>query len=54
VRRANRIVVLEGGVITDIGTHEDLMSHLGTYRRLYNLQFLDLEGQKVQAGSVES
>jgi subfamily B ATP-binding cassette protein MsbA len=43
VRRADRIVVLEGGTITDIGTHEDLMQKLGTYRRLYNLQFLDWE-----------
>jgi ATP-binding cassette, subfamily B, bacterial MsbA len=54
VRHANRIVVLENGVITDIGTHQDLMSHLGTYRRLYNLQFLDWDSQKVQAGAVES
>src|SRR5579864_5929808 len=54
VRHANRIVVLENGVITDIGTHQDLMSHLGTYRRLYNLQFLDWNSQKVQAGAVES
>jgi subfamily B ATP-binding cassette protein MsbA len=43
VRRADRIVVLEGGTITDIGRHEDLMQKLGTYRRLYNLQFLDWE-----------
>ena len=43
VRRADRIVVLEGGTITDIGTHEDLMQKLGTYRRLYNLQFLDID-----------
>ena len=53
VRRANRIVVLEAGVITDIGTHEDLMSHLGTYRRLYNLQFLDWDTHKAQAGAGE-
>lgn len=46
VRRADRIVVLEGGTITDIGTHEDLMQKLGTYRRLYNLQFLDMEQPK--------
>ncbi len=39
VRRADRIVVLEGGTIADIGTHEDLMRKLGTYRRLYELQF---------------
>jgi subfamily B ATP-binding cassette protein MsbA len=46
VRRADRIVVLEGGTITDIGSHEDLMQKLGTYRRLYNLQFLDMEQPK--------
>jgi subfamily B ATP-binding cassette protein MsbA len=39
VRRADRIVVLEGGTISDIGAHEDLMQKLGTYRRLYELQF---------------
>jgi ATP-binding cassette, subfamily B, bacterial MsbA len=43
VRRASRIVVLENGTITDIGTHDDLMKKLGTYRRLYNLQFVDAE-----------
>jgi subfamily B ATP-binding cassette protein MsbA len=43
VRRADRIVVLENGSISDVGTHEDLLSRLGTYRRLYELQFVDLE-----------
>jgi len=43
IRRADRIVVLENGTINDIGTHEDLMKKLGTYRRLYDLQFVDLE-----------
>jgi len=49
VRRADRIVVLESGSITDIGTHEDLMQKLGTYRRLYNLQFVDLEQPRTVA-----
>lgn len=49
VRRADRIMVLENGVITDIGTHEDLMNRLGTYRRLYDLQFVDIEPSKVQS-----
>jgi subfamily B ATP-binding cassette protein MsbA len=43
VRRADRIVVLENGMITDIGAHEDLMKKLGTYRRLYDLQFLEVD-----------
>jgi len=43
VRRVDRIVVLENGCITDSGTHEDLLTRLGTYRKLYELQFMDLE-----------
>jgi subfamily B ATP-binding cassette protein MsbA len=49
VRRADRIVVLENGTISDIGSHEHLMARLGTYRRLYDLQFVDLEPPKVAA-----
>ncbi|MGZ4812348.1 MAG: ABC transporter ATP-binding protein [Terriglobales bacterium] len=52
VRRADRIVVLENGVISDIGSHEHLMARLGTYRRLYDLQFVDIEPPKVAAGSA--
>ena len=43
VRRADRIVVIENGAVADIGTHEELMQKLGTYRRLYDLQFIDVE-----------
>jgi ATP-binding cassette, subfamily B, bacterial MsbA len=48
VRRADRIVVIENGAIADIGAHEDLMTKLGTYRRLYELQFADFE-QKLES-----
>lgn len=41
IRRANRIVVIENGTIADIGSHDELMNKGGTYRRLYDLQFLD-------------
>jgi subfamily B ATP-binding cassette protein MsbA len=47
VRRADRIVVIENGAIADIGAHEALMTRLGTYRRLYELQFADFE-QKLE------
>jgi ATP-binding cassette, subfamily B, bacterial MsbA len=42
VRRADRIVVLENGTIADIGAHVELMQKLGTYRRLYELQFAEI------------
>jgi len=45
VRHADRIVVLEGGKISDSGTHEDLLTRLGTYRKLYELQFMDLDSK---------
>lgn len=43
VRRADRILVLENGTITDQGPHDDLINRVGTYKRLYDLQFADVE-----------
>ena len=51
VRRADRIVVIDNGAISEIGAHEELMSRLGTYRRLYDLQFSDVDAPKVAAES---
>jgi subfamily B ATP-binding cassette protein MsbA len=39
VRRATRIVVLENGRISDIGSHEQLLQTSATYQQLYRLQF---------------
>ena len=50
VRRADRIVVLENGTIADMGTHEELMKKLGTYRRLYELQFAESDRPRVEVG----
>ena len=46
VRRADRIVVIDNGRIAETGAHDDLMKQLGTYRRLYELQFTNLEVPK--------
>jgi len=42
IRRANRIVVLECGRITAIGSHEELLTSSPTYQKLYQLQFIDM------------
>lgn len=47
VRRADRIVVLENGTIAEIGRHEELMQKAGIYRRLYDLQFIDVDSRAV-------
>jgi ATP-binding cassette subfamily B protein len=40
IRRCDRIYVIESGVVTESGTHDELRSQVGgTYRRLAELQF---------------
>lgn len=46
VKRADRIVVLENGRITETGRHSQLLARKGTYWRLYNLQFKRKEALK--------
>jgi ATP-binding cassette, subfamily B, bacterial MsbA len=41
VRRADRIVVLNGGRIVQEGTHSELLTVGGLYKQLYDIQFRD-------------
>jgi ATP-binding cassette subfamily B protein len=38
VRMADRIVVIDGGRLTELGTHHELLELDGTYARLFNMQ----------------
>ena len=37
-RMSNKILVLDGGIVTESGTHDELIEKNGLYARLYNLQ----------------
>jgi subfamily B ATP-binding cassette protein MsbA len=41
VEHANRIVVIENGMVAESGRHDELLANNGMYARLYRLQFKD-------------
>jgi subfamily B ATP-binding cassette protein MsbA len=50
VRRADRIVVLERGRIVEEGTHRELLTRQGLYRRLHDMQYFAAEDEETGAG----
>jgi ABC-type multidrug transport system fused ATPase/permease subunit len=44
---ANRIVVLEKGMIAQVGTHSSLIETDGPYKKLYELQFQEGSQKKI-------
>ncbi|MGH9678586.1 MAG: ABC transporter ATP-binding protein [Candidatus Acidiferrales bacterium] len=51
IRRADKIIVLEDGMITETGTHQELLARGGTYARLYEMQFADTDDSAAPATS---
>lgn len=49
IRRADTIVVMEGGRIIEMGSHSELLAHGGQYRRLYELQFAEEEAELISS-----
>jgi ATP-binding cassette subfamily B protein/subfamily B ATP-binding cassette protein MsbA len=42
IRQADRIVMIQDGEVTEVGTHEELLEAGGCYQRFYALQFADV------------
>ncbi|MGM9605938.1 MAG: ABC transporter ATP-binding protein [Aristaeellaceae bacterium] len=56
ILKADRILVLQGGVIAEEGSHEELLEKNGVYRMLYETQFrriLDYEAERQSGGESE-
>jgi len=53
IRRADKIIVIEDGTIAETGTHQELLARGGTYARLYEMQFADVEDAATPAPKAD-
>jgi len=56
VRHADRICVLEGGRVVELGTHDELMAARGRYQTMFDLQasrFSQGQKESTEEGEVE-
>ena len=51
--QADRILVLENGRVSDIGTHEELISRPGIYREIYDIQMSSDDRRLIEEGGAE-
>ena len=52
VRHADRICVLEGGQVIELGSHEELMARGGRYRTMFDLQARRFAATMDEEGAV--
>ncbi|KGX91566.1 multidrug ABC transporter ATP-binding protein [Pontibacillus halophilus JSM 076056 = DSM 19796] len=51
IKHADEILVLEDGIITERGKHEELLSNGGVYQRIYDIQYQDKEAIMAASGN---
>ena len=54
LRKADRLVVMDKGVVVEEGTHDALIEAQGAYWRLYEAQQRQAEAEAVLGGSIDT
>jgi ATP-binding cassette subfamily B protein len=54
LRKADRLVVMDKGVVVEEGTHDALIEAQGAYWRLYEAQQRQADSEAVLGGSIDA